>query len=118
MSLKGESIGSAYLTRTQAAESRPRVGWKSWVSAPTAAVVLSMTFGLTLVFLTAPFQSPGEFQHFYRAYQISEGQWVATYHGGVGGCDLPASLSLTVDRFSKLRFHPQEKTSSQQIFDA
>ena len=34
-----------------------------------------LVLGGSLVFLTPPFATPDEFQHFERAYQISEGGW-------------------------------------------
>ncbi len=54
-------------------------------------------FGLAFIIITPPFESPDETVHFYRAYQVSEGQpKVQVKKEGVGGF-LPSSLGKTVD---------------------
>ena len=41
-------------------------------------LALALPFGFMFIFLFAPFQTPDEFVHFYRAYAISTGQWAGT----------------------------------------
>jgi len=55
---------------------------------------LGLLFGFAFLLLTPPFQTPDEFNHFFRAYQISEGGLLAVRHGARVGGDLPCSLSL------------------------
>jgi uncharacterized membrane protein len=117
MHQKGESLGGAYAL-AEVREGVPSLAWRRWASLPGIAVCMSLTFGMVLVFLTAPFQSPGEFQHFYRAYQVSEGQWAASYQGNVGGGYLPVSLTEVVKPFYDLRFHGERKTSAAQISES
>ncbi len=64
-------------------------------------------FGLIFLFLTPPFQVPDETIHFYRAYQTSQGLIV--------GATLPSSMVVTASRFNGLPFHPEKKTSYQEI---
>lgn len=52
---------------------------------------------LAMAFVTPPFQTPDEAQHYFRAYQISEGTLVADVQGDISGGELPASL----ERFAK-----------------
>ena len=63
---------------------------------------IARRFGLPLVVLllagayaqiSGPFRAPDEFNHFFRAYHVSEGNVLArTYPGGVCGAPLPESL--------------------------
>jgi uncharacterized membrane protein len=111
---KGEKMAAAVLQPASVGFAGSAAYFRNG-SVPAIALGIALTFGPILVFLTAPFQSPGEFQHFYRAYQISEGQWAASYRGDVGGGALPKSLPMIVQPFYNLRFHPEKKTSSSQI---
>lgn len=43
-------------------------------------LLLGGGFGLVLVFLTPPYQSPDEYNWFYRAFHISEGHWLPQIH--------------------------------------
>ncbi|WP_159459374.1 DUF2142 domain-containing protein [Caballeronia concitans] len=48
-------------------------------------VFFAMPFGLFLVYATPPFQTPDAANHFYRAIQISEGQWRGYRFDGTSG---------------------------------
>ncbi len=37
-------------------------------------LILGLLFGLAFVFVTPPFQVPDEYNHFFRAYEISQGK--------------------------------------------
>jgi uncharacterized membrane protein len=71
----------------------------------------SFLTGLVLIFLVPPFQSPDENSHFFRAYQISEGQWMGVNMNGnrLGG-SLPSSLGAMDAAFKPLRYNYEEKT--------
>jgi uncharacterized membrane protein len=73
---------------------------------------IALLFGLPLVFVTPPFQIPDEWAHFYRAYQVSEGHFVAPAPHGIGGADLPASLPILREHFAKSHFQPRGQISS------
>ncbi|WP_250492652.1 DUF2142 domain-containing protein [Caballeronia sp. GAWG1-1] len=54
-------------------------------------VFFAMPIGLFLVFATPPFQTPDAANHFYRAIQISEGQWRAYRFDGTSGGQIDAN---------------------------
>lgn len=62
----------------------------------SAFLLLAITFGLALIALIPPFHAPDEWNHFFRAYQVSEGRIIAEKdpNGRVGGY-LPRSLVIT-----------------------
>lgn len=55
-------------------------------------ICLSLIFGMLLVFLVAPFQTPDEGSHFKKAYAMSKGQIFPTYKDNVYGFDLPVNM--------------------------
>lgn len=75
--------------------------------------------GLAFAFLLPPFQAPDEFNHFFRAYQVSEGGWsgVRTPDQRLGGV-LPRSLDRVAAPFRHLPFHFEGKTSRAEILKA
>ncbi|MGB7275835.1 MAG: DUF2142 domain-containing protein [Geitlerinemataceae cyanobacterium] len=96
-----------------------------------AFLTIAGLFGCLFIFVTPPFQVADEYLHFYRAFQISEGQWIAQQQAGdcygysryfekeicLGG-RLPRSLLTTVRGSSQddLRFHPERKQDIRDIF--
>jgi uncharacterized membrane protein len=52
-----------------------------------------------LVLLTPPLQAPDEQQHFFRAYQLSEGNIIGLVRDNQPGAELPSSLAELSDRF-------------------
>jgi uncharacterized membrane protein len=80
-------------------------------------LLAALGYGLPLVFLMPPFQAPDEQAHFYRAYQISEGIFIAPSPGGQCGGNLPKSLPRIVEPFAHLFLQKQERTSRQAILD-
>lgn len=56
-------------------------------------------FGLIFLIVTPPFQTPDEFNHFYRAYQISEGNFIALKKDNRVGGELPISLVTLTQSF-------------------
>ncbi len=99
-------------------------------SPTTAFLTIALSYGLIFVLLTPPFQVPDEGAHFYRAYQVSEGQIISQKRLGecagytnnftseicVGGL-LPTSLLTTVRSNKTIRFNPQNKQNPQDILD-
>lgn len=73
---------------------------------------LGTFFGLAFLIVTPPFQSPDEWLHFYRAYQISEGRLGWERPAGAGnGVTLPESLVAFGEAVGalELAFHPENK---------
>ncbi len=62
-------------------------------------LVLALVGVLPLILLTPPLQVPDEQQHFFRAYQVSEGTILASVRDHIPGGDLPSSLAEFSDRF-------------------
>ena len=73
-------------------------------------LVLAWSFGTLFVFLTPPFQAPDEYDHFHRAYQVSEGHLLETRNGGDAGGFQPRSLLAFQNRVSfDMPHHPEVK---------
>lgn len=75
--------------------------------------------GLLIVAVLPPFQGPDEFNHFFRAYQVSTGQWlgVRTPDQRLGGL-LPTSLYTIAQPFRQLPFHHEHRISVSTITTA
>lgn len=103
-----------------------------WKSPETSLAVIAVIFGVLFLLITPPFQAEAEFQHFYRAFQISEGGFLAEKkivdcYGHqfnpylpsttcVGGM-LPQSILTTARKLSSndIRYHPERKQNVQDI---
>lgn len=73
-------------------------------------LALSFACGLLFALLTPPYQAPDEAAHFFRAYSLSEGQFLLREQSGIRGDMLPASL---ID--SRRAFRPLLGNSDQKI---
>jgi len=82
--------------------------------------MLATLFGLMLIIVTPPFQNPDEPQHFFRAYQISQGIFLAQPgNNGKRGVRAPQDLIDLVNSFEQyLFYHPSRKTSIKEITKA
>jgi uncharacterized membrane protein/Tfp pilus assembly protein PilF len=78
-------------------------------------LALALPLGGLFLFLTPPFRAPDEEAHFYRAFQISEGVFIARKEGGATGGDLPRGLATVETTFRVLEGHAGRKTSAGQI---
>lgn len=78
-------------------------------------LLLGSLFGAAFLFVTPPFQAPDEMGHFYRSYEISEGNVIARKNGSWIGDDLPSSLMTAPDPFRFLIFHPEKKIEKERI---
>lgn len=98
------------------AESRLTV----WMRPHRAFAVVALLFGTALVVVVPPFQSPDESFHFLRAYQITEGGFVAHEKDqrDLMGATLPVSLDRVSTPFLKMCFHPEIKASVDDIHRA
>ena len=69
--------------------------WSFWSNIKTPElffIIIGAIFGLILVFIVPPFQTPDETVHFERAYQVSTGQLTEQKINNSYGGLLPASL--------------------------
>ena len=79
---------------------------------PFAAIL-----GLVYIFMLPPFHSPDEFNHFYRIYNITEGNIFPELNGDrshLGGY-IPRSLKTVSAPFERAVFHPEIKIPADTI---
>ena len=75
-----------------------------------ALLALALCFGTAYAFLTPPFQVPDEPQHFFRAFEVSEGRLLPIGREGQSGDWLPESLPrVAADVAGQAPFHPGVK---------
>ena len=79
-------------------------------------IIIAFIFGMLAVILIPPFQAPDEYNHWYRAYQITEGGWkgVRTGDARLGG-EIPISMQQCVAKFQPLKFDYARKTGFDTI---
>lgn len=95
------------------------------IAAPAFLLGTGILFGTVFVFLTPPYQAPDEYNWFYRAYSISEGQiFPKVFHDeedGVKriGAELPAALNTMFYESGGPRvvFRPHEKAILEDILE-
>jgi uncharacterized membrane protein len=82
-------------------------------------LIFAFIFGTSLVILIPPFQSPDEFNHFFRAWQVSEGNFSPekTNNQRLGG-NLPISLDSLKNNFLLLKNNYAATTSKSKILTA
>jgi uncharacterized membrane protein len=68
-------------------------------------IVLALPVGVFMALVNGPFQAPDENNHFFRAYQISEGKMRAVRHGDDVGGWLPSDVKAAALPFAD--FHQQ-----------
>lgn len=74
-------------------------------------LVFGIVFGALFLLLTPPMQAPDEVSHYYRAYQVSEGQWMALrYDRRVGGW-MPQGVVDVAEAFLPIRWKFSYTTS-------
>ena len=74
-------------------------------------LVLSLIFGLIFWLVIPPFQVPDEPTHFFRAYQITQFDFVAQKPDSHAGGMLPKSLNIFSSVWFDLQFHPEQKAT-------
>ncbi len=79
--------------------------------------LVALLFGSLFVFVVPPFQVADEFNHFYRAWQVSDGIFVGvrTADNRLGG-DLPVAVAKITQPFRSLPFHSENQIKSNTIF--
>jgi uncharacterized membrane protein len=75
-------------------------------------------FGFIYALIIPPFQSPDEYNHFFRAYQISQGQFSGTRTENRLGGVLPTSLLELSNKFTYLKFQPNKKLNKDTFSSA
>jgi uncharacterized membrane protein len=92
----------------------------AWTRPHHVFATIALVFGTALVLIVPPFQSPDETFHFLRAYQITEGGFIAHEKDARNliGATLPLSLDRVSAPFLKMNFHPEIKASLTEIRQA
>jgi len=83
-----------------------------------AFLLVGIIGGIVFLFLTPPFQVPDEYNHFYRAYQISEGNIISPIINNSYNGFLPESMIKTCILNTHIPFHPENKQKISDIFSA
>lgn len=78
-------------------------------------IYLSIVFGMILVFLVPPFQSPDEDSHFKKAYVMSKGQIFSTVEDNVNGFDLPTNMLITINQYNEMMGNRDAKVNYSDI---
>ncbi|MHC4783300.1 MAG: DUF2142 domain-containing protein [Planctomycetota bacterium] len=66
----------------------------------------ALLFGVVLIFVNAPFQAPDEGAHFWRAYHVSQGDWISSRKGDAIGGEIPKSVAAITKTYDYLIGHP------------
>lgn len=82
-------------------------------------ILISILFGILFTFVIPPFQSPDEYNHYYKSWRISEGSLLPEKLGQnrLGG-ELPISLQLLQKQFIYLKDNHSAKTSYNHLRQA
>jgi uncharacterized membrane protein len=68
------------------------------LSPQSVYLYFALFFGISFAVLTPPIYTPDESHHLYRAFQVSEGVWMAEYRQDLhGGGEIPRSLPQFVE---------------------
>jgi len=79
-------------------------------------IILASIFGFLFLIVTPPFQVADEYHHFYRAFHVSEGNFLAEKKGNLVGGMLPLSLTTTAANVSQnIPFHSENKQTINDI---
>lgn len=78
-------------------------------------LMVGLPFGVVLSVLTPPFQSPDEFNHFFRSFEVSEGRLHPEVLDGVVGGELPADLRHFADSWRGLAFRKDERIQWSEV---
>jgi uncharacterized membrane protein len=69
--------------------------------------IIAVVFGLSLVFVNAPFQIQDGGTHFFRAYHVSQGDLVTSRKGDSVGGKIPESVISLPGKYNHLSGHPE-----------
>jgi len=79
--------------------------------------VFASFFGLLILIITPPFQTPDEINHFFRVYQISEGNLTAVKQDNRVGGFIPKSIVEITQPFKGLIGNRKTKTTFRNTLD-
>ena len=73
---------------------------------------IALVFGLALVFVNAPFQIQDGGTHFFRAYHVSQGDYVTSRKGDSVGGKIPESVISIPGNYNHLSGHPEVRVDN------
>lgn len=76
---------------------------------------VALLFGVIVLIATPPLQVPDEQVHFYRAYQVSDGQWRGVRQGNMIGGAIPTSVAAITGKFIGMQFRYEAKVSLDDV---
>lgn len=100
---------------------RIRIDWqklrpKNLINAPARVfLLLTSVFGIVFIFIFPPFQVIDEPSHFFRAYQLAQGEIFGVKKDDMTGGYLPSSVVQAPEKYSRLVFHYEEKVKPGDI---
>ena len=81
-------------------------------------VYCALIFGILLLSIIPPFQSPDEDSHFKKAYVISKGKLFPTSQNGVVGYEIPTDMIQYInEKLTYIGNRDKKYTYSQEILD-
>lgn len=93
-----------------------KLSWSQFFKSPEKAFLsIGLLFGILFLLIIPPFQVADEINHFYRAYQVSEGKIIAEKRDNVTGGLIPKSLVKSAIIWNEIPFHPDRKTTKKQF---
>ena len=98
---------------TSFTESGPNRLWRQ----PLILSALILVYGLACLIVTPPFQAPDAGAHWYRAFQIAQGHFIAEKRGTQTGGELPAAPELDLRHFFDLPSHEELKLTRQTFHE-
>jgi uncharacterized membrane protein len=79
-------------------------------------ILFGLIFGVLVILITPPFQVPDEHSHFFRALEISQGDFIPAVKGNVAGGFIPVNAIATGGELAGyLAFRPQNKQSFEKL---
>jgi uncharacterized membrane protein len=83
-----------------------------------AFLVFALVFGLLFLLVYPPIQPPDEPAHFFRTYQLSQGQLIADGKNNGAGGMIPKSIIQLTAVWGNLPFRPNEKVNFNQFIQS
>lgn len=81
-------------------------------------VFCALIFGILLITIIPPFQSPDEDSHFKKAYVMSQGKFYPTSRNGVVGYDIPTDMiNYISEKLTYIGNRDKKYTYSEEILD-
>ncbi len=71
-------------------------------------LILALVFGLLMTAASPPFQAPDEYEHFFRIFQLTQGDLLAEKHQDSAGGQIPV-LVASIASTGNLAGHPENK---------